>query len=44
MSTGFTITDLEKSEQTCARHAQDMHDLFRAGANLKKMPEKDLFE
>ena len=26
------------------RHAQDMHNLFRAGANLKKTPEKDLFE
>ena len=26
------------------RHAQDMHDLFRPGANLKKTPEKDLFE
>ena len=32
------------SLKKASRHAQDMHDLFRAGANLKKTPEKDLFE
>ena len=30
--------------ESANRHAQDMHYLFRAGANLKKTPEKDLFE